>query len=230
MRVTPVVLNLLIINVLVYVVQLLLGSKFGQIADTGISTIDWEYFRLHKLNLIIQHPLIVDSESEFVYNCQAYFKPVQLVTHFFSHGGILHLLFNMFALYSIGQSVEHVMGGKRFLQFYLFAGLFGGILIALLDPNVLPVVGASGAISGVLVAFSALFPDNKMIIFPIPIPIKAKWLAIGVAVISLGFVIADYTGNSSGGRISHFGHLAGMLAAIVYFYGMRLLSANTKRK
>jgi membrane associated rhomboid family serine protease len=143
---------------------------------------------------------------------------VQIVTHFFSHTEIFHIVFNMMALISLGSGVEYVLGSKRFLEFYLFCGVLGGILITLFDPSPSPVLGASGAIFGVIVAFAVFFPREGLSIFFLP-PIEARWVAIGIGVVSLGLVI-----TGMGGSISHFGHLAGMIAALVYFGFFKLRS------
>ena len=142
------------------------------------------------------------------------FLPVQIVTHFFNHGGIFHIAINMFVLYNLGSPVESTFGSKRFLAFYLFCGVVGGVLTAFLDPSPIPVVGASGAISGVAVAFAMLNPKMKMVFLLIPFPIDAWKLILGFFVVSLGLVIYDYIRPYDGsvGGISHFGHLSGMVA------------------
>ena len=142
------------------------------------------------------------------------FKPLQLVTHFFAHIGFLHILFNMLALFSIGTPVELVMGSRRFLQYYLICGVLGGLLIATLDPSPNPVLGASGAVAGTAVAFALFFPQNELLIFPIPFPIKAWKLVLGYGVFSFVMVVI----NPVAGGISHFAHLSGMLVAVGYFF------------
>lgn len=191
-RTPPVTLNLIIINILVLITLFLLDDKFDSLKH---------YFMLYKSDLILARPY------------DALFKPVQIVTYMFNHGGIFHILFNMLALYSIGSAVESVMGSARFLQVYLFSGVFAGIIVALFDPSEYPVVGASGAISGLLVMFAIFFPKSKLTIFPIPISFEAKNVAIAVAVISAILIMFPF---GSGG-ISHMGHLAGMAGAILFY-------------
>lgn len=217
---TPVVKNLLIINVLVYLALVLLADRIPELAD---------WFRLCKVNWLglrtvgadgnyIQQ---IDGEFYSTPTGPSDFRPIQLLTHFFAHDirGIMHILFNMLMLFMIGPWVERAIGSKRFLHFYLFSGLVGGVIIAVFDPSAFPVVGASGALSGVLVAFGSLFPNEKMIIFPIPVPIKAINLVWGYAAFSIVMLLI----SPNAGGVSHFGHLAGMIAAVLYYLVRRYL-------
>lgn len=209
-RLTPIVKNLLIVNVVIYVLLSVLG---GAAMRTGDSTTQevvikiYEQFQLYKSDLIFERPPRWEGK----------FRPAQIVTHFFNHGGILHIFFNMFVLALIGPGVEMVLGSRRFLKFYLFCGVLGGILIALLDPSPIPVVGASGAIFGVVVAFALFFPREKFYLYFL-FPVEARWFAIGIGVFSAFMVMREYISGPSGDQISHFGHLAGMISAITYFY------------
>lgn len=214
MRITPVVMNMMIICGIVFIVGMLIETR------PEWQVLYYKFFYLWKSDAVMPHPPMPLK-----------FLPVQVVTHMFTHGGFFHILFNMFALYSIGQPVEHVMGSRRFLEFYLFSGLAGGLLTAFLDPSAAPVVGASGAISGVLIAFVLLFPDAKLMIFPIPVPMKAIRLGVIAFVVSLGLVIYSYIEpDARMGGISHFGHLAGMVAALVFLFGRRLIRVRVKKK
>ncbi len=192
--VTTVVLNILIINGLVFLATTLHENWL-------------QYFLLFKSDLfgIMQKLFLSAYGPEF-------FEPIQLVTYFFSHANFLHLLFNSLALISIGSMVELSMGYRKFLQFYLFVVIMGGIIITFLDPSPNPVLGASVPISGVLVGFGYYYPEKSLIIFPIPIPIKARTLVAGFIGISLLMVLIN---EQSG--ISHFGHLVGALLGLVYF-------------
>jgi membrane associated rhomboid family serine protease len=111
------------------------------------------------------------------------------------------------------------MGAKRFLQYYLFCGIVGGLLTAFLDPSPVSVVGASGALSGLLVALALYFPNLRMSLMFL-IPMRAITLAWGFGIFSAAFVLLNLVNPSSGvgGNISHFGHLAGMVAALIFFY------------
>jgi len=121
----------------------------------------------------------------------------------------MHLLFNMFALWMFGGQIEMVWGSKRFLRFYLMTGVGAGLIILiwhLITGNTDPTLGASGAIYGVLTAFSLLWPDRRiMLLFP-PIPIKAIWFIPFLFVLQLAM-------GGGGGNISHVGHLGGVIVA-----------------
>lgn len=206
MRLTPVVKNLVIINVLVFVAWLL-AESFGDAGRLFMA----ENFMLFKSDLIL--PRAQYSE---------YFRPVQLVTYFFSHKEIWHIAFNMLALASLGPAVESALGGKRFFSFYIFTGLASAVLIWLFDPSPYPVLGASGAITGVIAAFAYIYPRAPLSFFFLP-PFEAKKFAIGIAVISAVLVVAELRGYGSMGGISHFGHLMGMVGAVIYFYAEKYL-------
>ena len=172
---TPVVLNLIIINALVYFVQAFFDGPDEEIT--------------RKIAL-------------FPYNDPS-FKPYQLVTHMFAHGGFFHLFFNMFVLWMFGSMLERVWGPKRFFIFYFACGLAAGVAQLLLQNA--PAVGASGAIMGLFAAFAYLFPNTQLIIFPIPVPVKAKYaVAIMAAFDLFGGVY------SAGSNIAHFAHLGGL--------------------
>lgn len=166
------------------------------------------------------------------------FAPYQFVTYMFMHSGITHLFFNMFALYMFGGVLERVWGAKRFLIYYLVAGVGAGLLQELVQYvsfvqeglvnfksvqvpsvgimsmgqflNLWTTVGASGAIYAILLGFGMSFPNDKMYVFPFPFPIKAKFFVIGYAVIELLLGLS----NSRDG-IAHFAHLGGMVFGLV---------------
>lgn len=151
------------------------------------------------------------------------FQPWQLVTYSFLHGDLLHLFFNMFALYMFGSSVEDLMGGRRFLIYYIVCVITAAIA-QLIVQQVMggfprPTVGASGGVFGLLLAYGLAFPHRKlMLIFP-PIPMPA-WLFVmlyGLLELYLGF-------TARGSNVAHFAHLGGMaggLALILYWRGQR---------
>ncbi|MBS1581490.1 MAG: rhomboid family intramembrane serine protease [Bacteroidetes bacterium] len=223
-----VVKNLLIINVLMFLVKLVhpFGTSEGEL-DTLLG--------LH----FITSPL---------------FRPWQLITHMFMHGGFLHLLLNMFALFMLGPRVEYRWGSKRFLLYYMLCGLGaavvymawlwfgahaattslsadqlaavrdsvmryaqGGEVYRFDDPAMertfllwwTPMVGASGAIFGVLLAFGMLYPNVELttFIYFFPINMRAKWFVIIYAAIELFNGVADNPADNT----AHFAHLGGML-------------------
>jgi membrane associated rhomboid family serine protease len=120
----------------------------------------------------------------------------------------MHLLFNMFTLWMFGGTLEATWGSQRFLRFYLICGFGAGMIILgwhVLTANPFPTLGASGAIYGVLTAFSLMWPDRRvMLLFP-PVPMKAIYFIPVLLLLQLAF--------ERGGRISHIGHLGGVLVA-----------------
>jgi len=219
----PVVKNLIIINVALFVALFL----FRQMFRTDLNGILGMYY--------IQSPL---------------FQPWQIVTHMFMHGSVMHIFFNMWALWIFGKTLESVWGGKRFLIYYLVTGLgaaffhqlvmyfsmapqiadmksaynidvltierlnqvfamgteYNGLIRNLFTPT----VGASGAVFGILLAFGMLFPNTPLFIIPFPFPIKAKWLVIGYGALEL------YLGvTQPGSNIAHFAHLGGMIFGFI---------------
>jgi membrane associated rhomboid family serine protease len=151
------------------------------------------------------------------------FQPWQLVTYAFLHGDLLHLFFNMFALYMFGSDIERLMGGRRFLIYFLVCVITAAIAQLLVQqwtgglPR--PTVGASGGVFGILLAYGLAFPHRKlMLIFP-PIPLPA-WLFVtlyGLLELYLGF-------TARGSSVAHFAHLGGMaggLALILYWRAQR---------
>lgn len=171
------------------------------------------------------------------------FHPYQLVTYMFMHGGFTHLFFNMFALYMFGGLLERVWGSKRFLIYYFITGIGAALIqelvqygyysiylsayeyVKLPTDTLIPMsqylnmwntVGASGAVYGILLAFAMMFPNERMFIIPIPVPIKAKYFVIIFCILELLLGID----NNAGDNVAHFAHLGGMLfgfLAIIYW-------------
>ena len=154
-RTTPVVLNLIIINAIVFVAQMVFDSTWN----------------------------LTNRLALYSYN-SGLFEPYQLVTHMFAHGGFFHILFNMYALWMFGSVLERVWGPKKFLIFYLVCGLAAG-LTQMFFVSGGAAIGASGAIMGLLAAFAYTFPNTQFYILPIPFPIKAKYMAAIYAAIDL---------------------------------------------
>ena len=162
------------------------------------------------------------------------FHLYQLLTYMFMHGGLQHIFFNMFALWMFGCVVENVWGPKKFLFYYISCGIGAGLIQELVQYisyfviddlgsyeyvnlngvsvtvdyylNQLTTVGASGAIYGILLAFGMLFPEERIFIFPLPVPIKAKWFILAYVAIELFSAL-----GTSGDGVAHFAHLGGML-------------------
>lgn len=223
-NIPPVVKNLLIINILIYLVMSIMPA-----ADRWF-----------------------DANLALYYFSSPAFKPYQLFTYMFLHGGFMHLFFNMFALFMFGRTIEMTMGSARFLFYYISCGICAALvqmgvfaiyihnLESLLpaeavkvvveegwgvlqtgynysDPDMgrlnafinTPMVGASGAIYGVLLAFGFLFPNLPIYLY-FAIPVKAKWLIIGYFVLELVYGIS---GSADG--VAHFAHLGGMIFGFV---------------
>lgn len=214
----PIIKNLIIINVLVWIVQLMFDQEYNISGKIGL----WP----------IQSPN---------------FEPYQIATHMFAHasytpgGGIAfyHILFNMFNLWMFGKILENVWGAKRFLLFYLVCGVgaalvhmtvqyfeYKEVLTAIEQAKEVGnvqravmlslygggyVVGASGAVMGVMVAFGFLFPNTELYLIFFPVPIKAKWIIIGLVAIDLFGGINPTQGDN----VAHFAHLGGALTGFI---------------
>lgn len=206
-QVTPVVRNLLIANIAIYLVQSFLRIDLATVFG-------FRNFSLHEIGL---------------------FNPVQIFTYMFLHGGSRHLFSNMLGLFMFGPMLEHFLGSKRFLILYIVSGVGACLLhaiIGLYEISQYPIaspeydammsgimVGASGAIFGILGAFARLFPNTEMIIFPLPIPVKAKYL------VSLYALFEIYSGvyNVKPG-VAHFAHIGGLI------FGILLINYWNKKK
>jgi membrane associated rhomboid family serine protease len=216
-EVLPIIVkNLLIINALVFLAQTTLSKQLPiSLEDT---------FALHTW------------QSQL-------FQPWQLITHMFMHGDFWHLLFNMFALWMFGSTLETLWGPKRFLTFYIICGLgaaFCHLTVLYIESEQLikmfqslpyaeqeynrnavnsilnqATLGASGAIFGCLTAFAYLFPNTVFLIYGI-IPLKAKW-ALPAYIL---FELFSAFKNSAGDNVAHFAHLGGALVGflLVYFW------------
>lgn len=134
----------------------------------------------------------------------------QLVTYQFVHAGLLHLVVNMLGLWFAGNILERIFGWRKFVQFYLVCGIVGGIVQLVLVPGNMVVVGASGAVCGLVAAFSTMFPQmpiTALIFFVIPVRMRAMWLGIIVAGVSLLLLVTGWFGNIGNGA-----HLGGAFA------------------
>lgn len=207
-QVLPVVIkNLIIINALVWLAQITIGTDLLSIEDL---------FALHHFSSVNYHFW-------------------QFITYMFLHSSdsFFHILFNMFALWMFGSTLENLWGPAKFLAFYLVCGLGAGLtqaialtydisqynamfeagqlgaaeLFSLIN---VPTLGASGAVMGIFAAFAYTFPNSQMIILPIPFPIKAKWALLGLGILDvLGGISSESTG------IAHFAHLGGAAVGII---------------
>ena len=151
--------------------------------------------------------------------------PWGAVTYAFLHGSFLHLLFNMIALFMFGPPVEARLGGRRFIRLYFIALLGGAALSFAFLPLVggAVIIGASAAVFGVMLAFVLEWPDAPVLIFPLPFPVKAKWVVVFLAGLSL---VAGLSGVRDG--VAHLAHLGGFAAALLYLRGSALLRRSTR--
>lgn len=175
----PIVKNLIIINVLVFMATSLLPVA-RQIEQAGILSLGTPWFHAY-----------------------------QFITYMFLHANLEHIFFNMFALWMFGRTLEWELGSRRFLTYYIVCGIgaaFVQYLVALaLGELPLFLVGASGAVMGLLLAFGVLHPNATIMLLIPPIPMKAKWFVIIYALLEL------FLGWRGVGQVAHFAHVGGML-------------------
>jgi len=152
------------------------------------------------------------------------FMPWQVVTYAFLHGSLLHLAFNMFALYMFGGAIERVFGPRRYALFYFVSVVSAAatqLIVAALSGGIYPTVGASGGVFGLLLAYGMYFPHNRvMLLFP-PIPLPARVFVTLYAVIEL---FLGVTGSQEG--VAHFAHLGGMIGGYLL---LRFWRASPRR-
>jgi membrane associated rhomboid family serine protease len=196
----PVLKNLLVINVIIYIAQL---GPFGDFLISWFAL--WPYGTQQYINI----------------NLPAFY-PWQLVTSAFLHSpaSFMHILFNMFILWMFGMRIENLWGSRRFLIYY-FACVLGASLLQLIavsapfiwpgiwTPTLGPTLGASGGVLGVLLAFGMMYPNEPIYLYFL-VPIKAKYLVIGFAALDL---FAGVTGSQVG--VANFAHLGGMLTGFL---------------
>lgn len=144
----------------------------------------------------------------------AFSRPWTFLTYMLLHGGLIHLLGNSLGLFIFGPSVEQRMGSSRFILYYIYCGL-GAAVLSLLLAAVMPIspfIGASGAVLGLAVAFARFNPDAELMLFPLPVPIKASAL---VGLFAALAVFGALMGSRDG--IAHIAHLGGLLFGLLYF-------------
>ncbi|MFC2150271.1 rhomboid family intramembrane serine protease [Calditrichota bacterium] len=148
----------------------------------------------------------------------------QPVTYMFLHGGFTHILFNMLALWMFGSTLEATWGTKPFLKYYFLTGIGAGLCNTLLTPNMDSVIiGASGAVYGILMAYALIFPNSLIYIWGL-VPVRAKWLV-------LGFGLLEFLSSLSPGTspIAHIVHLGGMLIGLIYLRKDQMLRAVARK-
>ena len=190
MYISDVVKNLMILNIIAYIATHMTGD-FGE---------EW------LLRLSVYYP---GSD---------YFRPYQIVTYMFMHGGFTHIFFNMFALYMFGTPVEMSWGPKKFLFFYLFTGL-GALVLQFIVQYVeisqqsismeamnIPMLGASGAVFGILAAYGMQFPNSIIQLIIPPVRMKAKYFVLIYAALEIFLGMRNFMPG-----VAHFAHVGGAL-------------------
>ncbi len=187
---TPVVKRLIIANVAVFIFQIMLGNAASRQFINFFGLVPASVFRQLML--------------------------WQFFTYMFLHGGLWHILINMFVLWMFGSDLERKWGGKKFLRYYFITGIGAGFIhyFSAINSSI-PTIGASGAIFGILVAFGMTFPERivtLLIFFVFPVSMKAKHLVMLFALIQI-FAYFAY-GEAEG--VARFAHLGGMLIGYLY--------------
>ena len=149
------------------------------------------------------------------------FYPWQVLTYGFLHGDFSHLFFNMFAVWMFGTQLERTWGSNRFAIYYttcVVGAAIIQILVQQFEGGIYPTIGASGGVFGLLLAYGAMWPRNKIFLLFFPVPIEARWFVLIYGAIELLFGV---TKTMPG--IAHFAHLGGMLfgAILLYRWGWR---------
>ena len=192
-NIPPVTRYLLIANVVVFALQQLLpdASSLALVANFAL----W--------------PL-----GPSPYSNVAGFEPWQLVTYAFMHGGFEHILFNMFGLWMFGGVIERTFGARNYTIYYFVCAIVAAVaqlfVVKYFTHGFYPTIGASGALFGLLLAFGMLYPQEKMFLIFLPIPMPAWLFVIGYAVVEL---VLGVTGTQAG--VAHFAHLGGMVGGYV---------------
>lgn len=184
---TPVVKNLLLANVAVFIVTEFVAPQSMQVAE-----------------IVVRGYLFPISTGEF--------RIWQPITHLFMHGGFAHIFFNMFGLWMFGSLLENIWGSKRFLEFYMICGLAAAGAHLLTSDS--PAIGASGAVMGIMAAFAYLFPNTELYIYGV-LPVKAKYLVTVLVLIDL-FAGLSNTGDNVAHFAHLGGALAGLLMVIYW--------------
>lgn len=202
MKLSPVVKIILIINCVFFGIECIASMMGGGRAGH-------EWFTAINALYPIGHPDLL---------------PHQYISYMFIHGGFMHLFFNMWQLLIFGVAIEEVYGSKRFALYYLLCGIGSAVANQLCTYfGIIPpalVVGASGAIYGVMAAAAFNFPNARMFIIPFPFPIKLKWLVVGFTAYDL------YSGVYTEDGVAHFAHLGGLVVGLVILFIWKYMDSH----
>lgn len=186
--VPPVVKLLLVVNGIMFLLEL----SFGNSLITGLALWPWN-----------------STSRTIIGAAQPHFQLYQLLTYAFLHGGMMHLLLNMYALWLFGSRMENVWGSKAFAVYYFVCVLGAGfvqLFVSTLSGGYYPTIGASGGVFGLLLAFGMTFPREVLVLVFPPVAMQAKWFVTIYGAIELW---SGITGTQAG--VAHFAHLGGML-------------------
>lgn len=204
-NITPVMTwGLIAVNVAVFLYQVSLGERQGQVFVYEFGAI----------------PAVIFGSRELPEYLAAIPPQLSLLTNMFLHGGWLHLIGNMVYLWIFGDNIEAAMGRIRFLVFYLFCGVLASLSHALTDPaSLIPTIGASGAISGILGAYVLLYPRARVLVL-IPFGFLTRLMYIPAAfALGFWFLLQVLSGSASigakGGGVAFFAHIGGFIAGMV---------------
>jgi membrane associated rhomboid family serine protease len=198
---------LVLVNVVIYAVQLLLQPHIGNSSDI-FSLLDLRYNTWFELTYGLFTPPLFPNAVW------------QVFTYMFLHGSIFHIFFNMYVLYQFGHALERVWGPKYYISYYLFTGVGAGItviLLSLLTNHLSITIGASGAIFGLLLAYGMLFPNQMLYLF-FAIPMPAKYAVIVFGGIEFVLMVSNLQPG-----VSHIGHLGGLLFGFIFLKGRSLI-------
>ncbi len=199
---TPAVKNLIFASVTVFLFQILLAPQL----DSFLVWFLPEYYQ----QLIYGHLTAFDAIFGLVPRLTIHhFFIWQVVTYMFLHGGLFHIFFNMFALWMFGIELERTWGTREFYKYFFLTGVAAGVANVLWNwGSVVPTIGASGAVYGILMAYALFFPDRYVYLYFL-FPIKVKYLVLifgGIEFLSMY--------NQDG--VAHIAHLGGMIAGFLY--------------
>jgi membrane associated rhomboid family serine protease len=176
----------------------------------------WRLIVANAVALLLLTALVPGLVPDLVFTpglADALRRPWTFGTYMFVHAGLLHLAFNMLILYSLGTRVEERMGSRPFILYYLYCGLGGAVFslgLASIQPGA--IAGASAAVLGVAVAFAMFWPDAELMVFPLPWPIRARTLVIGLLVLDLALALLN-----PGDGVAHVAHLGGAAFGYLFF-------------
>jgi membrane associated rhomboid family serine protease len=215
-------LALIAINVAVFLLLQGAGTARGDEFTYGFAAVPFEI--TNGVDLTDPQPITIDGQA-FQVPQEPGPTPIwlTLLSAMFMHGGWLHLLGNMLFLWIFGDNVEHRVGHVAFLVFYLVAGVIASFAQILVDvDSVIPTLGASGAIAGVLGAYLVLFPANRVLVLILRFPI---WVP---AIVAIGLwavlqVIGGFGATTEGGGVAYMAHIGGFVAGLVAGVVFRML-------